>query len=136
MRREPDVDFHAVPDAHLGIHAKLEQWARWVRVRPQGWQVAPMFRQYRSHSWQWESPQPRPTVNIPEALAMEEAVRWLIPAQRDAIRWVYVACDSPVRMARQLGVSKQGLLELITAGRAELLRKGDKRDLQSEKEPC
>lgn len=121
MRREEHVDYHLVPDEHLAIHARLEAWARWVRVRPVGWQVTPMFRQYRSNGWQWERPEIRTAVNIPEAWEMEEAVRALDPKQRDAIRWCYVTAGSPVAMARRLEVDKRGLLALIQAGRAVLV---------------
>lgn len=117
MRREEHIDYFLVRDDHLPIHARLEAWARWVRVRPQGWQVAPMFRQYRSKSWQWERPEPRESVNIPEALAIEKAVSLLPEKNREAIRWAYVFSGSPAAMARRLAVSKQGLLDLIGQGR-------------------
>lgn len=117
MRREEHVDYFLVRDEHAAIHARLEAWARWVRVRPQGWQVAPMFRQYRSKAWQWERPEPREAVNIPEALEMERAVSLLPKKNREAIRWCYVFSGSPAAMARRLAVSKQGLLDLIGQGR-------------------
>jgi DNA-directed RNA polymerase specialized sigma24 family protein len=120
MRREEMVDYFVVRDDHLEIHERLNQWARWVRVRPHGWQVAPMFRQYRSKAWQWERPEPKPQTNIPEAVEMEKAVSSLPEKHRTAIRWVYVVCDGPGRVARELGVSKQGLMDLIDAGRTML----------------
>ena len=124
MRREDHVDYFLVPDGQLAIHERLEAWARWVRVRPSGWQVAPMFRQYRSKAWQWERPEPRPSVNIPEAVAMEKAVSLLPEKHREAIRWSYVFSGNPVGMARRLAVSKQGLLELVQAGRTMLTNRG------------
>jgi DNA-directed RNA polymerase specialized sigma24 family protein len=120
MKREEHVDYFIVRDEHLAIHARLESWARWVRVRPHGWQVAPMFRQYRSKAWQWEMPEVKPTLNIPEAVEMEKAVSQLPEKHREAIRWVYVWRDSPVATAKRLAVTKQGLLDLIHAGRAML----------------
>lgn len=119
MKRD-DIDFHAVQDSHLAIHARLEAWARWVRVRPHGWQVAPMFRQYRSHSWQWERPEVHAKTNIPEALEMEKLVSLLPEKNREAIRWAYVWCGGPVVMARKLGVSKEGLADLVRVGRTML----------------
>lgn len=123
MRRD-DVDFFVVRDDHLAIHGRLEAWARWVSVRPHGWQVQPMFRQYRSHAWQWNRPEPRPTINLLEAVTMEKAVAQLPEKHREAIRWVYVACNNPGSMARRLGVSKGGLMDLVHAGRTMLLNRG------------
>lgn len=119
MKRD-DVDYHLVPDGQLDIHRRLTDWARWVRVRPSGWQVAPMFRQYRSHAWQWEAPEVRAQVNIPDAVAMEKAVSLLPEKHRDAVRWAYVFTGNPVGMAARLGVSKAGLLDLVCTGRIML----------------
>lgn len=123
MRRD-EVDFFLVRDDHLAIHARLEDWARWVRVRPHGWQVAPMFRLYRSKAWQWERPDPKPSVNIPEAVEMEKAVSLLPEKNRTAVRWAYVRCDNPLRMARELGVTKQGLFDLVNVARMMLINRG------------
>lgn len=119
MKRDA-VDYFLVRDEHLEVHARLEAWARWVRVRPHGWQIAPMFRQYRSKSWQWERPEPRESVNVPEAVEMEKAVSLLPEKHRTAIRFVYVFCGGPGKVCRDLGVSKQGLLDLVHGGRTML----------------
>lgn len=123
MRREPFVDFFLVPDGQLEIHRRLEQWSRWVRVRPCGWQTAPMFKQYRSHAWQWETPEIRPQVDTLDAVVLEKAISALPEKQRDAIRWAYVFCGSPGAMARRLAVTKQGLMELINQGRQMLVNR-------------
>jgi DNA-directed RNA polymerase specialized sigma24 family protein len=123
MRRD-SVDFFLIQDGQLGIHAKLENWARWVRVRPHGWQTAPMFRQYRSKAWQWEMPDLKPATDDLAAAAMEKAVTALPEKHRAAIRWSYVFNGSPGAMARDLAVTKQGLLDLIQAGRAMLMNRG------------
>lgn len=120
MRRDDHVDYFLVHENHLEVHAKLESWARWVRVRPHGWQIAPMFRQYRSKAWQWERPEPRPSMNIPEAVEMEKAVSLLPEKHRTALRFAYVFCGSPTRVCRDLAVTKQGLMDLIHGGRAML----------------
>lgn len=124
MRREEHVDYFLVADGHLDIHRRLESWASWVRVRPHGWQTAPMFRQYRSKAFQWHAPEVKPTINIPEAVEMEKAVSQLPEKHREAIRWSYVWQDSPVATARRLAVTKQGLLDLIHAGRSMLVNRG------------
>lgn len=123
MRRD-DVDFFEVAAAHQEIHEALNNWSRWVRVRPHGWQVSPMFRLYRSNWRQWHTPEIRPTVDVPGAVAMEKAVSLLPDKNRTAIRWCYVACTHPARMARELGVNKEGLMDLIAAGRTMLRNRG------------
>jgi DNA-directed RNA polymerase specialized sigma24 family protein len=120
MRREEHVDYFLVSDEQLGIHRALENWSRWVRVRPHGWQVSPMFRQYRSHAWQWHAPAIRTPVDMPAAVAMEKAVSGLPEKHRTAIRWCYVMAGHPAAMARSLGVSKQGLMDLIVSARTML----------------
>jgi DNA-directed RNA polymerase specialized sigma24 family protein len=117
------VDFHYVSDAHQAIHERLELWARWVRVKPTGWQTHPMFKQYRSHSWQWHTPEIRTPVNTLEAHALEKAVSALPEKHRDAVRWSYVFQNNPLQMARRLGVSKEGLLALVVDGRAMLINR-------------
>lgn len=116
MRRDA-VDYFLVPDGQLEIHSRLEDWARWVKVRPHGWQVAPMFRQYRSKAWQWEAPVVRAQLNIPEALEIERTVSALPDKHRTALRWCYVICSGPSAVCRDLGVSKSGLATLISEGR-------------------
>lgn len=120
MGRDDLVDFFELRDEHIAIHRRLESWARWVRIRPHGWQMQPMFRQFRSNWRQWHSPQVRSAVNIPEAVEMEKAVSLLPEKHREAIRWAYIWCDGPMATARRLGVSKQGLLDLIHQGRTML----------------
>lgn len=120
MRRDDVVDFFVIAPQHEAIDERLRAWAAWVRVRPHGWQVAPMFRQYRSKSWQWEMPEIKAAVNIPEAVEMEKAVSLLPEKHREAIRWVYVFGGGPVAMARKLAVTGQGLMDLIHSGRTML----------------
>lgn len=124
MRRDTFIDFHLVRDEHLAIHEDLCNWSRWVRVRPHGWQVQPMFRLYRSKNWQWERPVSREQTNIPDAVEMEKAVSALPDKHRTAIRWAYVLQGHPARMARELGVSLQGLADLVSAGRTMLRNRG------------
>ena len=124
MKRDDFVDFFEVHDRHLSIHSRLEEWARWVRVRPHGWQIQPMFRHYRSKAWQWERPEPKASINIAEAIETEKAVSLLPQKHREAIRWVYVACGNPGMMAKRLAVSKSALLTLVHEGRTMLQNRG------------
>lgn len=123
MRRDDWVDFHAVPDGQLAIHQALENWSRWVRVRPHGWQVSPMFRLYRpanpTEGW-WDRRDPKPMTNVPDAVEMEKAVSALPVKHRDAARWSYVFPGNPAAMARRLGVNLEGLRDLVIDARSML----------------
>ena len=114
------VDYNHVQDRHKAIHARLENWRRWVIVRPSGWQVAPMFRMYQSKARQWHAPVIQTPVDTLDAVLMEKAVAALHEKHREAVRWWYVYRRNPAAMARSLGVSKQGLADLVDAGRTML----------------
>lgn len=137
MRREPLVDFFEVRPEHLAVHERLEEWGRWVKVRPFGyWQVGPMFRQYRPDGREERARRrdPRPAaVNVPEAMEIEQAVSGMSEQKREALRWYYywtrihpleakAVGKDPGLLAttRRIGVSKQGLLDLIHQGRTML----------------
>lgn len=120
MNNEVCIDYSHVPERHAAIHARLENWARWVRVRPHGWQTAPMFRMYQSKARQWESPVIQNPVDTLDAVLVEKAVSALPEKHRAAVRWSYVHCGNPLAMARSLAVSKQGLADLVTDGRSML----------------
>ena len=118
--QETTVDYNYVPERHAAIHERLENWRRWVIVRPHGWCTHPMFKNF-SASKQWESsPHISTPVDTIDAALIEKAVYALPDKHRDAIRWWYVHAGNPVAMARRLGVSKQGLADLVDAGRAML----------------
>lgn len=123
MRVQEAVDYSHVKPEHEAVHERLSNWARWVRVRPQGWQTAPMFRLYQSKARQWEAPVIQDPVNALDALAIERAVSALPHKHRAAVRWSYVHAGNPVAMARALAVSKQGLADLVDSGRTMLKNK-------------
>ena len=117
---ETVVDYNHIAAHHQAIHARLVNWERWVRVRPHGWVTHPMFRNFRA-SKQWEaSPHISTPVDTLDAALMEKAVYALPEKHREALRWWYVYRRDPVAMARNLGVSKQGLADLAEAGRTML----------------
>ena len=117
---ETVVDYNYIKPEHEAIHARLVNWERWVRVRPHGWFTHPMWRNSRT-SRQWEvSPYIGVPVNTIDAALMEKAVYALPEKHREAVRWWYVYRRDPVAVARNLGVSKQGLADLVEAGRTML----------------
>ena len=119
MKRDA-IDFHVIPDGQQAIHARLENWARWVTVRHHGWATAPMFRMYQSKARQWHAPDIQEPIDTLDAALLEKAVSALPEKHREAVRWWYVYRRDPVAMARNLGVSKQGLADLVEAGRTLL----------------
>lgn len=120
MRVTEAVDYNYIKPEHETIHASLENWARWVRVRPQSWPTHPMWRKALT-SKQWDAVPHIPVpVNTLDAADMEKAVYGLPVKHREAIRWSYVYGRDPVAMARTLGVSKQGLADLVDSGRTML----------------
>lgn len=120
MRTQETVDYCHVKPEHEAIHERLVNWERWVRVRPQGWFTHPMFRMYQSKARQWEAPVIQNPVNTIDAALIEKAVYALPDKHREAVRWWYVYRRDPAAMARNLGVTKQGLADLVGDGRAML----------------
>lgn len=123
MRVQEIVDYNHVQAHHEAIHERLMNWARWVRVRPNGWATHPMFRMYQSKARQWEAPVIQNPVDTLDAVQVEKAVSALPVKHREAIRWSYVHCRDPLGMARTLAVTKQGLADLVNDGRTMLKNK-------------
>lgn len=114
MKERPD--FHRVEPDQLDIHDRLLNWARWVTPRTSS-TVSPMFRQYRSHAWQWHTPEHRPTCDTLDAVLIEKTLRRLPVAHREAIRWCYVYRCTPAIAARELALSYEGLARHVRDGR-------------------
>ena len=51
MRVQEAGDYSHVPERHAAIHARLENWARYVSVRRIAWPMQPMFRNARARRW-------------------------------------------------------------------------------------
>lgn len=118
MKRDA-IDMHSVPDHQHQIHERLMNWARWVNVRPH-YATSPMFKimGYRSNSRQWHAPEPRPTIDLLDALAVEKTMRHLPEKHRSALQWHYLyPFILPWRVCRHLGLSQDGLGALVMAAR-------------------
>lgn len=119
MRTKETVDYCYVAPEHEAIHARLNNWARWVRVRPQPWGMQPMFRNYRA-SKQWEASPHIPTaVDSLDGLLIERVVSSLPDKHKAALRWLYVFpslhCNA---MRRNLAVTDDGLFRLVHDARS------------------
>lgn len=115
-------DFFYVEPRHHAIHQDLENWARYVEVKRPSW-IAPIWKLGKSHGRQWHAPDLRPEVNTLKGMEMEKAVFALPEKHREAIRWCYVYRCTPAIAIRELGVTYDGLADLIHAGRAMLVNR-------------
>lgn len=118
------VDFASVPREQWEIHERLDlHWKRWCNS-PEKRHVARMFSLVRS-----EAPAKRAygeETRVPldriDAMNLAKAVAAL-PEQRhrEALVWFYLKNgQKPVKMARELGVSLEGLAELVRVARTML----------------
>lgn len=112
------IDLNHVHPRHDEIDARLNEWARWVKVRPATLGSMPMWRFYRAPK-QWESDlELRIEINTIDASEIERAVSFLPAKHKTAIRWFYVFSHVPIgRVRRDVGVSNEGLKSLIDDGR-------------------
>lgn len=117
------IDFFLVEPHQLGIHARLENWSRWVATPRLYGITHPMWAKAQSNARQWHEPDLREPVDTLDAQAMEKAVFHLPEPHRDALRWQYVWKGGPLHMARKLGVSKDGLMRLVRDGRQMLMNR-------------
>ena len=119
MAKNPRPDFHHVDPEHKAIHDRLLNWARWVTPRTSS-TVSPMFRQYRSHAWQWHTPEFRPTCDLIDAVLIEKTVARLPRTHRETIRWAYVYRCTPAIAIRELALSYEGLARHVRDARTML----------------
>lgn len=121
VARTPDLNH--IPQRQEAINTRLENWARWVRDKPSGWSMQPMFRMYQSKARHWDiTPHIHVEVNSLDGLKLERIVSALPDKHRDAIRWAYVfGFIHPGKIQRSLGVNATGLAELLIDGR-DMLR--------------
>lgn len=119
MKRDDWIDFHAVPADHADLHRLLENWARWVIPRSPYW-ISPMFKLALSRALARQGGPVRDHTDPIDAMRVEKAVAALPDKYRAAIRWSYVYKTSPASARRELGVTYDGLFELLHAARTML----------------
>ena len=113
------IDLFHISPRHEAIDARLCEWSRWVRVKPQAWATQPMFRYSKSNARQWEvDPVIHIAINTLDAHEVEKAVAGLPEKHRSALRWAYVFNHIPdARIRAALGVTMDGLTKLIDDSR-------------------
>lgn len=115
---------------HEVTEQRLTEWARWVRVRPQGTPVHPMFKGYQSKARHWDiEPHIHIAINTLAAHEVEKVVSQLPDRRRTALRWAYVWPGLHTNVVRRaLGVTQEALGALLADGIgmvANRLRAGD-----------
>ena len=120
MKREVDLFF--VPAHQSAMHERLENWAAYVRVGFAGKQH-PMWANTQSNSRQWHAPELRKTCDTLDGHLMEKAVAALPVKHKEALRWYYVTGSGYWKICRALGVSIDGLNQLVVDGRTMLMNR-------------
>jgi DNA-directed RNA polymerase specialized sigma24 family protein len=124
MATRTAIDFHAVEEKHHDIHARLQNWARWLHGSGPP-SISPMFRMYRStarargaeHTW---------ASNPVDGIDAARIARYIthIPIKhRQAVNWCYVRPVNPRRAAQEIGVTPEGLLLLLRDARQMLVNR-------------
>lgn len=116
------IDFDYVPERQTDIHSRLENWGRWVKVKPQAWSQQPMFRMYRSKSWQWETPESRPVIQSLDAQEIEKTISHMsLNVDSDmahVLRWAYVfPYIDPRKVGRNMGRTQDAMFDLLLNAR-------------------
>lgn len=113
------IDLNHIPARHEAVNLRLEEWARWVRVRPQAWAMQPMFRFAKSNSRQWETdPHIHVEINTLAAHEIERCVSGLPDKHRTVLRWAYVWPYIPDnRVRREIGLTREALDDMLCAAR-------------------
>lgn len=111
------IDFNRIDDLHHQVHEDLMNWKGWVQVREPVY-TNPMFRQYRSHSWQWHTPEFRRTCDILHAQKVEKMVCSLPELHRIVLQWWYVYPAPPWKIRKHLGVTEEKLYQLLYEARS------------------
>ena len=103
--QESFVDYNHVHPEHEAIHARLENWRRWVTVRPHGWQTALCFVCISQKGY-WHVLSFRTLLTPWTPRKIERAVSRLPIKNRRQIRWCYGSQANRFGMARRLAVSR------------------------------
>ena len=124
MRRD-DIDFFIIADRHLAIHERLVNWSRYVRPPESSKaQTGPIWKLGKSNGRQWHEPVISTPVDSLDGHRIEKAISQLPEKHREAIRWSYVhRWILPHKVQRSLGVTREGLMELIVDARSMLVNR-------------
>ena len=114
------IDFFHVEPQHNQIHSQLENWARYVAVKPPGWAQHPMWRQGKSNGRQWHLPQIREEVDTLDGHRVEKAVAALPDPYKSVLRWAYVYRFGVLKARRVFGMTEIELYGALSRARSML----------------
>jgi len=121
MKRE-QADLFVIPEHQLEMHKRLVNWAMWVRPG-YGSKVHPMWANARSNARNWHVPEVRDTCDTLDASRLEKAVRQLPEKSAYLMRWYYVWCWAEMRVRRELGMTREGVLKSTIDARQMLINR-------------
>lgn len=124
MRRDDYIDFHQVEEKHLAIHQRLVNWGIWCNGTAPS-ETSPMFRLYiaPARARSRDGVTFGVSVDRMDAARIAKAVAALPEQQRGAVNWCYVRPVAPIRAARAIGTSLDGLMQLLRDGRQMLINR-------------
>lgn len=118
------IDFHAVEPHQQEMDRRLQNWARWCNG---GWSNAypdtcAMFRMAPPPARvRGEVAYGAPSVDKVDAAKVARAVFGLPEKHRKSIHWAYIKPNSPVKKARELGLTMEGLAKHLRDARQMLI---------------
>lgn len=121
MKRDAFVDFFEVAPHQREIHGRLENWAVWC-YSGGGSSASPMFRLYRAPD-HWQRAPERRSADPKDAALIAKGVAALPVLHREALQWNYVTGGGPTAVRKRLGVTAEGLMQLIRDGRQMLINR-------------
>lgn len=124
----PQVDFASVPPSQWAMHDRLLNWAKWARgsSRFDRMPGTPMFGLYRSSDARREYGATETSVPIDnrDATRIQVGVSALPDKHRRALHWCYLHPKNATSMARELGLSLQGMAQMIKDARTTMINRG------------
>jgi hypothetical protein len=121
------VDFASVPPSQWAMHDRLLNWAKWARgsARFDRMPGSPMFNLYRSSNARREYGVTETSVPIDhkDATRIQVGVTALPDKHRRAIHWSYLHPKKASDMARELGLSLEGMAQIIKDARQFLINR-------------
>ena len=117
------IDFHTVLPHHHDIDGRLRNWGIWCNSTKAA-STAPMFRLAVATISTRREQQAQPNgIDRSDAVVIARAVTALPERHAGAINWCYVKPVSPRRAAESIGVSIEGLAQLLHDGRQMLINR-------------
>jgi len=118
------IDLHHIPAIQSAIHARLENWRRYVTPSRREWMMMPMWRGARTPK-QWEEDAHIPVpIDTPDGHVIEKAVSALPDKHRTVVRWAYVYPYVPEnKIRRECGLTRDALANLLIDTRTMLINR-------------